>query len=410
VHSIVASLSISRLDSASKGLTVAPDLPLKFGFGPRLAALYAAFFIVAGISQPFLPIWMSAKGLDPATIGFVLAAPMLLRVLIIPPATRQADRRDALRGAIMVAACVAVAGYTLMGISSGAGEILAAYALASLGFTPLMPLAETYAFKGLAVRGKAYGPVRLWGSATFILGNLAAGFAADIIPARHIIWMMVVASFGTALAASGLLPITTAPPAASEPAPARRSLLRDRPFIAVLAAASLIQASHAVFYGFSAVQWRGAGLDVTVIAALWGIGVAAEIVLFAFQGRLPPFFSPTVLLIVGAIGATLRWTGMASDPPATALPWLQMLHALSFGATHLGALGFVARHASPGQAATAQGYLAIATGVVMAVAMGISGVLYEAFGGLAYAAMALSAVAGGACAMVAYRAGDNAAH
>lgn len=386
-----------------------PVFPPKIGFTPRLATLYAAFFIVAGISMPFLPIWMSAKGLDPATIGFVLAAPMLLRVAIIPLATRQADRRDALRGAIIVAACVCVLGYALMGVSAGAGQILFAYALASLGFTPLMPLAETYAFKGLTVRGQAYGPVRLWGSATFILGNLAAGFAADIIPARHIIWMVVVASFGTALASFGLMPISTAAPVTSEPAPPHKSLLRDPAFIAVLAAASLIQASHAVFYGFSAVDWRHAGLDGTTIAALWGLGVAAEIVLFAFSGRLPPFFQPTILLAVGALGATLRWAGMAFDPPVMALPWLQMLHALSFGATHLGALGFVARHAPPGQSATAQGYLAIALGVVMAGAMGISGVLYEAFGNLAYAAMALAAVAGGACALVAHRAGGDAA-
>jgi PPP family 3-phenylpropionic acid transporter len=109
------------------------------------------------------------------------------------------------------------------------------------------------------------------------------------------------------------------------------------------------------------------------------------------------------MMIVGALGATLRWSGMAFDPPVYLLPWLQLLHALSFGATHLGALGFVARHAPRGQAATAQGYLAIAQGVVMAAAMGISGVLYAAFGSLAYAAMALAAIAGGACAVIAYR-------
>ena len=48
-----------------------------------------------------------------------------------------------------------------------------------------MPLAETYALKGLAARGRAYGPVRLWGSFAFIFGNFAAGVAADIIPARQ---------------------------------------------------------------------------------------------------------------------------------------------------------------------------------------------------------------------------------
>jgi PPP family 3-phenylpropionic acid transporter len=164
-----------------------------------------------------------------------------------------------------------------------------------------------------------------------------------------------------------------------------------------------------VFYGFAAVDWRGIGLDGTVIAALWALGVAAEIVLFAFSGRLPPLFQPTVLLMVGALGATLRWAGMALDPPVAALPWLQMLHALSFGATHLGALGFVARHAPAGQSATAQGYLAIALGLVMAAAMGISGWLYAGFGNLAYAAMALAAVAGGVCALGAHRARGQAA-
>jgi PPP family 3-phenylpropionic acid transporter len=100
---------------------------------------------------------------------------------------------------------------------------------------------------------------------------------------------------------------------------------------------------------------------------------------------------------------------MAFDPPVYVLLWLQLLHAFSFGAAHLGALGFVARFAPPGQAATAQGYLAIALGIAMAGAMGLSGVLYAAFGSLAYWAMVLAAIAGGVCAVVAYRARGEAA-
>ncbi len=380
----------------------------KIGFTPRVSALYGAFFIVAGISQPFLPVWLKAKGLDPATIGVVLAAPMLLRVLTIPLATRTADRHDMLRQAIIVTACIAAVGYGLMGLAEGAIAIMLAYTFASIGFMPLMPLSDTYASKGLIARGKAYGPVRLWGSATFILGNLVAGVAADLISARHIIWMIVIASCGTALVSFALMPVSVAAVPSSEPQRVRPALLRDPAFIAVVAAASLIQGSHAMFYGFTAVQWRSAGLDGTVIAALWALGVAAEIVLFALSARLPPFFTPTVLLMVGAIGAALRWTGMAFDPPFLALPWLMLLHALSFGATHLGTIGFVVRHAPPGQAATAQGYLAIVIGLVMAGVTAISGVLFAAFGSFAFMAMALAAVVGGACAVVAKRAGGDA--
>lgn len=374
---------------------------LHVGFTPRLAALYAAIFITGGIQLPFFPVWLRAKGLDPGLIGVVLAAPMIVRMVAIPVAARAADRRDALRGAILLASSLGIAGYALLGLADGAAAILIMYALTTLALTPVMPLAETYALKGLSQRGRAYGPVRLWGSAAFIIGTFIAGFATDAIPARYLIWLIVAGATLTACAAFVLEPMHTPP--SSPPATPRPHLLRDPAFIAVVAASSLVQASHAVFYSFSALQWRGAGLDGTVIAALWALGVAAEIVLFAISGRLPAFFQPTVLLTIGASGAALRWTAMALNPPGVLLPFLQLLHAASFGATHLGALGFVARHAPHGQSATAQGYLSIAQGVAMAAATGVSGWLYGAFGARAYAAMALAAVAGGAAGYVAHR-------
>jgi PPP family 3-phenylpropionic acid transporter len=373
------------------------------GFVPRLAALYAALFILPGIQMPFFPVWLKAKGLDPQMIGVVLAVPMVVRVLAIPIVTRAADQRDAIRTAMVLACVASVAGYALVGLSSGAVAILIAYTLTSLAATPVMPLSETYALNGLSARGRAYGPVRLWGSFAYIVGNFVAGFAADIMPARDLIWLMVVATILLALAASVLPALPSPPHEPDAPSRPRPNLLRDPAFIAVLAAASLIQASHAFFYGFSAVQWRFAGFDGTAIAALWGLGVAAEIVLFAMQARLPSFFEPTVLLLVGACGAVLRWVGMALDPPTFMLPFLQMLHALSFGATHLGALMFLMRRVPPGQAATAQGYLAITLGLAMAGATAVSGLLYNDFGSRAYMAMALAALAGGACGFIAHR-------
>ena len=374
-----------------------------WGFIPRLAALYAALFILPGIQMPFFPIWLKAKDVDATLIGIVLAVPMVARVLAIPIVAREADRRDAVRDVLVIASFACVAGYVLVGLSSGFVAILITYTLTALFASPLMPLAETYALTGLTARGRAYGPVRLWGSFAFIVGNFAAGFAADVIPARHLIWLMVAASALIAVAAWGLAPLVASQPEHKVQGQRLDGPLWDRAFIAVLAGASLIQASHAVYYGFSAVQWNGAGLNGTVIAALWALGVAAEIVLFAVQARLPPFLTPTALLMIGAVAATLRWLGMALDPPALALPWLQMLHGLSFGATHLGALTFLAHHAPAGRAATAQGYLAIAAGLAMATATGVSGLLYENLGSWAYAPMALTALAGGACGFVAHR-------
>jgi PPP family 3-phenylpropionic acid transporter len=208
-----------------------------------------------------------------------------------------------------------------------------------------------------------------------------------------------------AAVALSLGPLHVTPP---ETAPAeRRSLLRDPAFIAVLIAASLIQSSHAVYYAFSALQWRALGLDGTAVAALWGLGVLAEIVLFAAQGRLLVFARPELFMMLGAAGGALRWAAMALDPPAAALPAMQLLHAASFGATHLGTLGFLAAKAPARQFATAQGIVAVTGGITMAGATALSGVLFAAFGSIAYAAMASAAVAGGAAAYVAHRAARN---
>src|SRR5690242_4658065 len=374
-----------------------------FGFAPRLGAFYAALFILPGIQMPFFPVWLDAKGVDAKLIGIVLAAPMVARVLAIPVVTHAADRRDAVRTALVLAALGSVAGFTLVGLTAGPIAILIAYTLTALASTPMMPLSETYALKGLAARGRAYGPVRLWGSLAYIGGTFAAGLAADAIPARHLIWLMVAAAVVIAVAALALPSAKSFAPQGGPSQQPAASLLRNRTFLAVVAAASLIQASHALFYGFSAVQWRAAGFDGTLIATLWGLGVAAEIVLFAMQSRLPPFFEPTVLLMIGAGGGALRWIGMSFNLPIVPLAGLQLLHALSFGATHLGTLTMLVRAAPPARAASAQGYLAVALGLAMAAATAASGVLYETFGGRGYAAMSLMAIAGGACGFVAHR-------
>ena len=49
----------------------------------------------------------------------------------------------------------------------------------------------------------------------------------------------------------------------------------------------------------------GQGYDGATIAALWALGVVAEIVLFAVQGRLPVPLTPTLLLMIGVLVVTL---------------------------------------------------------------------------------------------------------
>ncbi|MTW15326.1 MFS transporter [Rhodoplanes serenus] len=376
-----------------------PDAATDDGFARRTALFYAAYFVFAGLHLPFLPVWLEARGLDAAEIGIVLAAGMAARPLVVPVATRLADRRGWLKGPLVAATWATAASMLLLQASHGFVPILAANALASLAFALILPFADAFALRGLTARGRAYGPVRLWGSVTFIVANVGGGLLLERLGAGNIVWALTAAMLATALAASLLRPLGGTS-AVAAPATAGASLWGSRTFVAVVAIGSVVQSSHAVLYGFASLQWAARGLDGLQIGALWGIGVVAEIGLFAVSGRLAGRLRPIDMLALGAGGALLRWGVMAFDPPTALLPALQCLHALSFGATHLGAMQFLAAER---RGATAQGDYASVVAVVFTAAMGAAGLLVEAFGSLAYLAMAASAMVGTVIAVAARR-------
>jgi PPP family 3-phenylpropionic acid transporter len=327
---------------------------------------------------------------------------MFMRLISVPSVARLADRRSAFRGALISSALGSASAYLVLSQASGFVPIVLAVILASFATAPTMPLLDAYALKGLALRGRAYGPVRLWGSVAFVLANLGAGFIIDRIAPIQIIWLLFGSLVIVAAVSLTLRPI--APDGGSvEEATAPGMLLLSPGFWVVMGGASLIQASHAVYYGFSVLDWRAKGLDATSIGALWGLAVIAEIALFAISPRFPRRIGSLGLLGVGAFGAVLRWGVMSLNPPLVLLPMLQLLHAFSFGATHLGSMQLLARRAPARQFATAQGDFATGLAMVMAGSMALSGVLYTDLGDRAYAAMALAAASGGILLLLARR-------
>jgi PPP family 3-phenylpropionic acid transporter len=364
------------------------------GFAFRTAFFYAVSCILMGVQLPFFPVWLEAKGFEAGQVGAILSATALMRIVSVTTATRAADHHFGIRNVIIAFALATATGFTLLGFTDKLWLIVALTVFTAFSHTPAMALLDAYALRGLKARGRAYGPVRLWGSASFIVANLAAGLAFDIIDTRNLIWLLSGSAIATAMAALWLMPLPPPAPLA-DPALAGRPLWRSPGFLAVVVAASLVQSSHAAYYGFSTIAWKAAGFDGVAIGALWALGVIAEIVLFALSGRLPHYFGAVPLLMLGAAGAVLRWTAMAFDPPGWMLPLLQCLHALSFGASHLGAIAYLAHTAPEGRGATAQGYFSIAQGITLSFCMLLAGFLYERVGALSYLAMAVVALCGG---------------
>jgi PPP family 3-phenylpropionic acid transporter len=369
----------------------------------RLSLFYGAFFLYGGLSLPFMPAWLAAKGLDAREIGIVLAAPMVVRVIAVPLWSRLADRLGVLPRALVAASLGSVAAFALVGLLSGFAAILIGFTLAATVSAPVLPFGDALALRALRGRMPRYGGVRLWGSVTFIVANLGGGVVLARLGAGDVIWAVVISLALTAAAAFGLARREPpAPERADATMPTQASLWRSGTFVAVIFGASLIQASHSVLYGFSTLQWSARGISGPAIGALWALGVVAEVVLFALSGRVVGAVGATRMIMLGGVGGIIRWGAMALDPPTAALPVLQCLHAATFAATHLGAMHFMAQAVPAGRGATAQGDFAAVQGIVSAAAMSLSGVLVAHFGSLAYAAMAAAAGLGTALAAAAF--------
>ena len=370
-------------------------------FAVRVALLFAAISVITGTNLPFLPMWLDWTGLGPREIAFVSAAPLFVRVGVTPLIAVAADRVGDHRRFLIALAWAGVASLLLLAQARSFWPILGCMVLFAIAWTTIMPLAETVAMSGVRAAGLDYGRMRLWGSLSFIAASVLGGRVVEALGPASAIWLIITGAVMTAAAAHALrrpiglrrLAAATSPPRL-DPVGAL-GLLRSRLFLVFLLAGGAVQAAHAVFYTFGTLHWQAQGLSADWAGRLWGISIVAEVALFAFSRAVVARIGAVELIGLGAAAAVLRWLSMGLDPPLLLLVPLQLLHALTFGATHLGAIHFMARAVPEGQAGAGQAlYSAVTGGLGMGAAVLIAGPLYADFGGRAYWAMAALAGVG----------------
>lgn len=378
-------------------MATSPEIPIVTAsesrrFALRLALFYGAVFGVVGTHLPFFPVWLKAIGVDAGWIGVIIAVPSITRFTTLPFFTAAAERRKALRAAMILTAFATTAGFAVLGMLREPLAILIVYVLTACLWTPTVPLTDGYALKAVTRYGLNYGPLRLWGSAAFVVGALGCGLLIQTIEARHVIWVIVAMAACGAFASLFLLPLAAPPSRENVDRPAPK-LLRDPGFLSIIVASALIQGSHAAYYTFASIAWQSEGLGGLTIAGLWVLGVLAEIVLFALSPRFR--WPPSTLVMLAGLCAVARWIVIAQSPPLVLLALVQLSHGITFGLTLVATMSLMQRHVPGEFIARAQGYLAAATGIVMATTAVVSGPIYAQIGQALYylmAAMALTAV------------------
>jgi len=358
----------------------------------RISAHFFMIFLGFGIFLPFLPLWLTGRGLSADQIGLVLAAALWCKIPVglgMMQVADQTGQRKTLLIAISLLTLGGVIGFIWL---DGFWQHLIGWTIVGTLLTTMIPMTDSLSVIAVNRHGVDYGKIRLWGSFSFILASTLGGYYLQGKDSETVLNLLIIAVLLMVIGTACLPNLTQ--PARSNRNFAIGELLRSPRTVAFFLTVSIMQASHAGLYGFATLSWQKAGIGNDVIGLLWAVGVMFEILLFMFSSRLISRLGISGMLIVAGLAGMIRWLTLGTTSWVPTLFVVQAMHALTFGCCHIAAITYISRTIPAPLSASAQGlYDGLAMGFLFGVFMLIAGQVYAHAGDTVFYVMAtLSAV------------------
>jgi PPP family 3-phenylpropionic acid transporter len=320
----------------------------------RLSGFYFCYFATLGAFLPFWSLYLEASGFDAVAIGELSA--MLAATKIIAPniwgwiADYIGKSLVVIRIVAFLAACL------FAGFLFKTGYLWFAILTISFSFfwNAALPQFEVATLFHLKSDAHRYSRIRLWGSVGFIVTVLLIGSVVDSYGISILPVIIIALLFSIWLLAM-MTPEVRAQHHPSEPVKLWKILIKPE-VLAFFLAYMLLQVSHGPYYVFFSIYLDDNGYSGTLTGLLWALGVGAEIILFTRMRGLLKRFQLRHMLLWSMIFGVVRWLLIAQYVDQL---WIlviaQIMHAATFGLTHVAAIHLVhdyfgARHQGKGQA------------------------------------------------------------
>jgi len=320
-------------------------------------------------------------------IGLVMALPPLFKVVAPWLWGRWADRSGRRRPLLIIACLAAAVALAAMTIPAPLPMLCLLVGLYGFARAPIIPYLEATTLEQAESRGFAYGPVRLWGSVSFMLTSSVFGairgpvsddtgllFAAALL---GVCAMMAVHAF-PAPTRPWADPTSAASSGGAEYRVSRRS---DTGLVRLLLVCAMMQVSHGAYYAFYSIHLAQLGYRSASIGALWALGVLCEILLLSRADALLRRFGSRTMMTVCLLLAAVRWLLIGTADDAVLLVIGQVLHAATYAGFHVAAVREVYRRYGSARRASGQAmYSGMTFGLGMFVGSLAAGALARTVG------------------------------
>ncbi len=351
----------------------------------RATAFGASLYLLVGANLPYLPVWLeTSRGFTGAQISAMIAAGTLIRIFAGPIMAARAEQNGLRQVLTQTSILCLLAFAALAPAATPLFAVIGCVTISYVAWGLLMPLADAALLSFTKDQRPDYGAGRAIASVCFIVASLSVGALLRMYGPDAAIWWLVGASAlmvltGAALPEEKINQASARQPLGETLRQGFRLYRDPRIFFAGMAVC-LIQAAHAYYYNLGSNIWLGQGIGEEYLGALWSTGVVVEILFLLVSGFMFVRISPGALILIGGLGAVVRWTFTGFAPPLGILFGLQTLHALSFAAAHIGILRLLAEELPEDKVPVALAInSAVMFGPMLALLGMVSGIYYDAY-------------------------------
>lgn len=309
----------------------------------RLSGYYLLYFSTLGGLLPYWGLYLQAKGFTAEQIGELIAILVGTKLVAANMWGWIADHTG--KGIFIIRIAAFFAALAFAGFFVPGGYLW--FALITLIFSffwnATLPQFEALTLAHLGDDTHRYSRIRIWGSIGFIIAALGIGRALDVY-GNSLLPMLIVLLLAGSWLVSQCVPESSYRPSRNGNE-GLVEILKSPAVVAFLIVCMLVQASHGPYYVFYSIYLEDNDYNGTQIGQLWSLGVIAEVILFLFVYRILKRFTLRGILLTSIFLGMVRWTIIAWDVNNAGLLILaQLLHAASFGSTHVAAIHLIHKY------------------------------------------------------------------
>ena len=353
-----------------------------------MAAVYAAYFLAAGIFIPFFPVFLDNSGLSATEVGLIMGVPLLVRILTGMALGAFADLIGDRALTLVVYSAIAAVSAIAFSLFDGAIALLLVMVVFAAFWTAIIPVSDAVAIDVTEATRSDFARVRAAGSVAFVVASIVGGWLIGLWGAASVPGLVaaglvatVLASFILRVVLSTVLPALIGfGPTGGKQDTALLPVLSRPAYVMGALAGGLIQGAHAILYTRGSLHWQELGFSGDAIGLLWAVGVVAEVLLFFVAKHYLTGLDPRWLIAIGGVASVVRYILFPYVDDLALSFLLQITHGLTFGATFLGTIGWLTQHTPRKWMASGQSAAATFIAITMAILTFLSGPMFEAFG------------------------------